>query len=218
MIITIGSHKGGTGKSTLAVNLAAIYRRAGRRVIIIEADPSVSTSSAWAARREEHDDLAPVTVLQRTGRLNVTLEDLARAYEIVLVDTAGKDSVELRTAALVSDVLVIPTNADKPDLDSTSEFLARMDEARIINEALKMLVVITRAPTHPKSKHLDVAIAALENNPEEFALAEAVIFSRRIYPDALEEGRGVVEQWARTEQASEEMQALAKEILDYAAA
>lgn len=218
MIITIGSHKGGTGKSTLAVNLAAIYQRAGHRVIVIEADPSVSTSSMWAARREGHDDLAPVTVLRKTGGLNVTLEGLEQAYDLVLVDTAGKDSLELRTAALVSDVLVIPTNADKPDLDSTKDFLARMDEARIINEALKMLVVITRAPTHAKSKHRDVAIAALENNPEEFALADAVIFNRRIYPDALKEGRGVVEQRARTEQASEEMQALASEILDYAGA
>jgi virC1 protein len=218
MIITIGSHKGGTGKSTLAVNLAVIYQRAGRRVIVIEADPSVSTSSMWAARREAHDDLAPVTVLRKTGGLNVTLEGLEQAYDLVLVDTAGKDSAELRTAALVSDVLVIPTNADNPDLDSTSEFLARMDEARIINPALKMLVVITRAPTHAKSKHRDVAIAALEDNPEEFALADAVIFNRRIYPDALKEGRGVVEQRARTEQASEEMQALASEILDYAGA
>lgn len=218
MIITIGSHKGGTGKSTLAVNLAVIYQRAGRRVIVIEADPSVSTSSMWAARREAHDDLAPVTVLRKTGGLNVTLEGLEQAYDLVLVDTAGKDSAELRTAALVSDVLVIPTNADNPDLDSTSEFLARMDEARIINPALKMLVVITRAPTHAKSKHRDVAIAALEDNPEEFALADAVIFNRRIYPDALKEGRGVVEQRARTEQASEEMQALASEIMDYAGA
>lgn len=217
MIITIGSHKGGTGKSTLAVNLAAIYQRAGHRVIVIEADPSVSTSSTWAARREAHADLAPVTVLRKTDRLNVTLEGLERAYDLVLVDTAGKDSLELRTAALVSDVLVIPTNADNPDLDSTSEFLARMDEARIINPALKMLVVITRAHTHAKSKHREAAIAALENNPEEFALADAVIFNRRIYPDALKEGRGVVEQRARTEQASEEMQALAQEILDYVA-
>lgn len=217
MIITIGSHKGGTGKSTLAVNLAAIYQRAGHRVIVIEADPSVSTSSMWAARREGHDDLAPVTVLRKTGGLNVTLEGLEQAYDLVLVDTAGKDSAELRTAALVSDVLVIPTNADNPDLDSTSEFLARMDEARIINPTLKMLVVITRAPTHAKSKHREVAIAALEDNPEEFALADAVIFNRRIYPDALKEGRGVVEQRARTEQASEEMQALAQEILDYVA-
>lgn len=218
MIITIGSHKGGTGKSTLAVNLAAIYQSAGHRVIVIEADPSVSTSSTWAARREAHEDLAPVTVLRKTGGLNVTLEGLERAYDLVLVDTAGKDSAELRTAALVSDVLVIPTNADRPDLDSTSEFLARMDEARIINPTLKMLVVITRAPTHAKSKHREAAIAALEDNPEEFALADAVIFNRRIYPDALKEGRGVVEQRARTEQASEEMQALASEILDYAGA
>lgn len=50
MIITIGSHKGGTGKSTLSTNLAVAYQSTGHRVIVIEADPSVSTTSTWAAR------------------------------------------------------------------------------------------------------------------------------------------------------------------------
>lgn len=45
MIITIGSHKGGTGKSTLSTNLAVAYQSTGHRVIVIEADPSVSTTS-----------------------------------------------------------------------------------------------------------------------------------------------------------------------------
>lgn len=38
MIITIGSHKGGTGKSTLSTNLAAAYQAQGQRVIVIEAE------------------------------------------------------------------------------------------------------------------------------------------------------------------------------------
>lgn len=96
MIITIGSHKGGTGKSTLSTNLAAAYQAQGQRVIVIEADPSVSTTSTWAARREEHDELKPVTVLRKTGRLASTLRDLQQAYDVIIVDTAGKDSVELR--------------------------------------------------------------------------------------------------------------------------
>lgn len=217
MIITIGSHKGGTGKSTLTTNLAAAYQAAGRRVIVIEADPSVSTTSTWASRREEHDELTPVTVLRKTGRLAPTLRDLQQVYDIIIVDTAGKDSVELRSAALVSDVLLTPTNADAADLDSTAEFITRMDEARDSNEDLKILVVISRAPTHAKSRFRDEAIAALCENPEEFALADTVVFSRRIYPEALKAGLSVLEAPARTSQAREEIQNLAQEIVEYAA-
>lgn len=217
MIITIGSHKGGTGKSTLTTNLAAAYQAAGNRVVVIEADPSVSTTSTWAARREEHAELKPVTVLRKTGRLASTLRDLAQSFDVVIIDTAGKDSVELRSAALVSDVLLTPTNADKPDLDSTAEFITRMDEARDSNEDLKILVVISRAPTHAKSRFRDTAIAALRENPEEFALADTVVFNRRIYPDALKDGMSVLEAPARTSQAREEIQNLAQEITEYAA-
>jgi chromosome partitioning protein len=218
MIITIGSHKGGTGKSTLTTNLAAAYQSTGNRVVVIEADPSVSTTSTWAARREEHAELKPVTVLRKTGRLASTLRDLAQSFDVVIIDTAGKDSVELRSAALVSDVLLTPTNADKPDLDSTAEFITRMDEARDSNEDLKILVVISRAPTHAKSRFRDTAIAALCDTPEEFALADTVIFARRIYPDALKDGMSVIEAPARTSQAREEIQNLAQEIAEYAAA
>lgn len=50
-----------------------------------------------------------MTVLRKTGRLAPTLRDLQQVYDIIIVDTAGKDSVELRSAALVSDVLLTPT-------------------------------------------------------------------------------------------------------------
>lgn len=77
MIITIGSYKGGTGKSTIATNLAAEFHHRGAKVILIEADPIVGTSSQWAADREENGyDTIPV--VRKTGRLKKTLEDFAK--------------------------------------------------------------------------------------------------------------------------------------------
>ena len=52
MIIVVGNHKGGTSKSTLAVNLATEFQQQGSKVIILETDPSVSTASQWAADRK----------------------------------------------------------------------------------------------------------------------------------------------------------------------
>lgn len=68
-----------------------------------------------------------------------------------------------------------------------------------------------------KSRFQDTAIAALGDTPEDFALADTVIFSRHIYPDALKNGMSVIEAPARTSQAREEIQGLAQEIIEYIA-
>ena len=96
MIIVVGNHKGGTSKSTLAVNLAVEYQHKGRKVIILETDPTVSTASQWAADRK-NTTREPITTVRKTGRLGSTIDDLAATYDIVIIDTAGKDSTELRS-------------------------------------------------------------------------------------------------------------------------
>ena len=135
MIIVVGNHKGGTSKSTLAVNLATEFQQQGSKVIILETDPSVSTASQWAADRENTDQPG-ITTVRKTGRLGNTIDDLAAAYDAVIIDTAGKDSTELRSAAHRADLLLVPTSTTVADLDATRIFLSWMDEARDMNPAL----------------------------------------------------------------------------------
>jgi len=189
MIITIGSYKGGTGKSTIATNLAAEFHHRGAKVILIEADPIVGTSSQWAADREENGyDTIPV--VRKTGRL--------------------KNSIELRSAAVVSDLLIVPTAPTGPDLDSTRGFLASMDEARDINEELKILVTISQANTNYRSNFLKTTEDSLSEVPEEFALADTVIYYRTIYSQAIAAGLSVTE--TENEKARNEIKKLTNEI------
>ena len=211
MIITIGSYKGGTGKSTIATNLATEFHHRGTKVILIEADPIVGTSSQWAADREENGyDTIPV--VRKTGRLKKTLEDFAKTYDVVIVDAPGKDSVELRSAAVVSDLLVVPTAPTTPDLDSTRGFLASMDEARDINENLIILVTISQAPTNYRSNFLKTTEESLPETPEEFALADTVIYYRTIYSHAIAAGLSVTE--TENEKAQKEIKTLTNEIAE----
>lgn len=211
MIIVVGNHKGGTSKSTLAVNLAVEYQHKGRKVIILETDPTVSTASQWAADRENTTQ-EPITTVRKTGRLGSTIDDLAAAYDIVLIDTAGKDSTELRSAAHRADLLLVPTSTTVADLDATRIFLSWMDEARDMNPALKMLVVISKAPTWWHSNHVETATAALAEIPKEieFDLADTVIHHRNVYAQALSEGLSVVE--SDNPKAKAEIQLLTQEI------
>ena len=211
MIIVVGNHKGGTSKSTLAVNLAVEYQHKGRKVIILETDPTVSTASQWAADRENTTQ-EPITTVRKTGRLGSTIDDLAAAYDIVIIDTAGKDSTELRSAAHRADLLLVPTSTTVADLDATRIFLSWMDEARDMNPALKMLVVISKAPTYWHSNHVQTATAALAEIPKEieFDLADTVIHHRNVYAQALSEGLSVVE--SDNPKAKAEIQLLTQEI------
>ena len=211
MIIVVGNHKGGTSKSTLAVNLAVEYQHKGRKVIILETDPTVSTASQWAADRENTTQ-EPITTVRKTGRLGSTIDDLAAAYDIVIIDTAGKDSTELRSAAHRADLLLVPTSTTVADLDATRIFLSWMDEARDMNPALKMLVVISKAPTYWHSNHVETATAALAELPKEieFDLADTVIHHRNVYAQALSEGLSVVE--SDNSKAKAEIQLLTQEI------
>ena len=213
MIIVVGNHKGGTSKSTLAVNLATEFQQQGSKVIILETDPSVSTASQWAANRENTDQPG-ITTVRKTGRLGNTIDDLAAAYDAVIIDTAGKDSTELRSAAHRADLLLVPTSTTVADLDATRIFLSWMDEARDMNPALKILIVISKAPTYWHSNHIETATNALAEIPEEieFDLADTVIHHRNVYAQALSEGLSVVE--SDNPKAKAEIQLLAQEIIN----
>lgn len=213
MIIVVGNHKGGTSKSTLAVNLATEFQQQGSKVIILETDPSVSTASQWAADRENTDQPG-ITTVRKTGRLGNTIDDLAAAYDAVIIDTAGKDSTELRSAAYRADLLLVPTSTTVADLDATRIFLSWMDEARDMNPALKILIVISKAPTYWHSNHIETATNALAEIPEEieFDLADTVIHHRNVYAQALSEGLSVVE--SDNPKAKAEIQLLAQEIIN----
>ena len=78
MIVLIGSEKGGTGKSTIACNLAVALALDGRDVVIIDADPQ-SSAARWSERRAaQHPDRAAVHCVQRTGDVFRTAVDRAR--------------------------------------------------------------------------------------------------------------------------------------------
>ena len=145
MLITVASFKGGVGKTTTAVHLAAYFHQLDKTVLI-DGDPNRS-STAWKKRGNLPFEVADEAMIAKA----------ARAYEHLIFDTAARpDPDVLRVLADGCDLLVIPTTADGLSFDAlmlTVEALQRI-------EATRYRILVTMAPPRP-SRDGEIARDAL---------------------------------------------------------
>lgn len=211
MIVTLGSHKGGCSKSTLTVNVAAELARQGRRVLVVDADPNTS-ASRWIAYREQHSPDRPhVTGIQRRGDLQRTLREFRQGWDVVLVDTGGFDSQELRSAGIVSDLLVAPVRPSSMDTDTLPRFVEVLAGMETFNPELVVRGLFTQTPTNDRDRALDEGKAVLADYPE-IPLFDTTMRLRSAYTAVNPLGRGVVE-WSDSK-AKAEIQVLVQEMID----
>ena len=208
MILLLGGEKGGTGKSTIATNLAAWLAMQGRDVVLVDTDVQ-RTAANWVDRRNLLVGIPPVHCTERRGNVFHALRDLTKRYEQVIVDAGGRDSEELRTALVAAHKVYVPLRASQPDLETSLHMNELIQLARGMNPTLEARVLISIAPTNPSIKETADAQALLRELsallPSALTLSE-----RKIYRDAMTEGRGVVE--LDNDKARAEIAALAGEI------
>ena len=127
-VIALLNEKGGSGKSTVAINLACAMHRAGLRVVLIDADPQ-GTARDWREASPEDVDLPPVVVLDRPEILLSSIKTLAADFAVI--DTpakAEKMSANVVRIAHVAIVPVQPSNADLWASAAAVKLLIRHDD------------------------------------------------------------------------------------------
>lgn len=209
-IILVGGEKGGTGKTTLATNLAAMRAAEGRDVLLIDTDPQGS-ASFWAATRAEAGELVRVGSVQKFGKgLAGEIRDLATRYQDVVIDAGGRESIDLRAALTVAERAVLPVQASQFDLWTIEALAELIEQAQGFNPGLKPLVVISRASTNAASGDTDQAREFLADYPT-LTLANAIIRDRVAFRRAAGAGKSVLEV-AADPKAAAEIQQLYKEV------
>lgn len=113
-IIAVLNSKGGSGKTTIATNLAHCLQHAGHSALIVDTDPQ-GTASEWAELRPEDSDLPPVVGISKST-MQDHMEDIGSAYDLVVMDGAAKLQSVSVAALKVSDVVLLPVRPSGADL------------------------------------------------------------------------------------------------------
>lgn len=210
-IVLVGGEKGGPGKTTVAVNLAVARALDGHDVLLVDTDPQGSASD-WICARDDGGHQPRIASVQKFGKgLARELEDLATRYGDIIVDAGGRDSVELRAAMTKADIMVAPVQASSFDLWTLRRLDELVRQAQGFNEALKVLVVISRASTNASVTDTRAA-ADLVAEYETFSLARQAVRERIAFRRSAGQGMGVLEYQPTDEKAIIEINSLYKEI------
>jgi len=190
MIVVVGGIKGGTGKTTLAINLVVMRAAIGRNVLLIDADEQKSAST-FMDHRHGLGVKTEWTTIQLAGeKVHLELNKLAPNYDDVIVDVGGRDTRSQRSALLCADVYVVPFNPASFDIWTINQVRNLINDIQSYNFTLKPIVVVNRADHQGQDN--SEAIEILKEH-EEFICAPFTIGNRKIFRSAASDGVGVHE-------------------------
>ena len=203
-IITVAQQKGGSGKTTLAVNLAVALHERGHSVALVDTDPQGSMGRWFIERMgtQGEDEAMDFSTSSAWGA-SYESEKLKKRFDYVIVDTPPKIDSDLRPALRVADLVIVPVATSHVDLWATEGVL---DLAK--REKAPVLVVLNRVRPNTRLS-VEVAEKAVELGA---TLAATQVANRVAYAETLGQGLGVIER-SRSGPARDEMGALTDELV-----
>ena len=199
MITVIGNLKGGSGKSTVAFNLAVWLAVHGERVSAFDLDPQRTLTDVTEVRSEE--GYTPLFSLHYGGA--EILDDIRGKTGEVIIDVGTADMDALKGALSIADRVLVPVPPSQADIWSTQRFLTLIRK-NAIDKQPDVCVFVNRADTHHSVRESDEAEEAL-TELEGVSLLHNRLCQRTAYRRSFSEGIGVFELESRSKAAQEFM-------------
>jgi len=206
MMIAVANSKGGVGKSTLAVHLAAWLHEQGHRVTVADCDTQQS-SSQWL--KEAMPDVRAIRMNDPDLILN-ELPTLRQDADYVIADGPGSRTETSRALLLRADLAIVPCKASMLEVRALAVATEIVRQAQDIREgAPKAVIVLSMVGKNYRlTKDMKDAAAALT-----LPMASTAVTLRQIYADAPGQGAVVWNMGARGRDAAVEIDAVFRELL-----
>jgi len=182
-ILTINSFKGGTSKTTLALNLYHYYSKIlGKKVALADNDPQGSLTEVAESRKD-------ILFIYRENieawkdLLNISKKEL----DLIIIDTPPSLINDLEEIYDISNFILIPFNAGTLDLRSMNNTIELFYNVQTRNPNLKGAVILTRG-IHGTTLNQDVLNATKNYG---LPILETQLMSRVDYVKSLEEEKGI---------------------------
>ncbi len=190
MIVVVGGIKGGTGKTTLATNLAVLNASLGRSTLLIDTDEQRSTSD-WADQRASQETKVKFPTISLVGKnIHEQIMKFVDGYDDIYIDAGGRATMSQRSALTIADHYLIPFKPRSFDIWTIGHIKNIIDEIKVINPNLKVTVCINQGDARG-TDNVD-ALKILCEIPEFHCLA-TFIGHRKAFSNAAAQGLGIFE-------------------------
>jgi chromosome partitioning protein len=206
LVITVAQQKGGTGKTTLAANIAAALA-AGQRVALLDIDPQ-RTLARWHALRTARPVATPAIGFSEVAgwRLAAELARQRQTHDVVVIDSPPQVDTDAKLAVRGADIVLVPVQPSPPDVWAAEAMLKlATDQGRVVR------LVLNRVPAASRLRDAVRADIAARGLPA----LHSELGNRTGFALAFAEGLGVIEAEPRSA-AADEMRALLAELRDIA--
>jgi chromosome partitioning protein len=205
MIIGILNLKGGSGKSTVTLNLVCYYAKKNK-VLLIDTDEGQLSTNKWYSRRDKKDDF-DVKIIKTVNDLYNIIKDNHKLYDYIIIDGAPELDDVAQTTINVSDLLIVPTNPSPFDLWGSYRAIEKVINIKNKNRPdLKAFILL--------NQYNDRTLIAREIKETFEEIGIPVLKSRLVHRVAYQEcvmyGRSVLEWTDR--KAKKEINSLGKEL------
>ena len=174
MIVALLNQKGGVGKTTLAIHLAAGLAAKGR-TLLPDADPQGSAVS-WSSQRESAPPFTVTALAKPT--IHRDIEQIAHGYAHVVIDGPPRASDLARSVIMAADFILIPLQPSPYDLWAAPETVELIQEATAYKPDLKAAFVMNRKTANTAiSKSAKEALADLPFPAMASEIAQRVLFA-----------------------------------------
>lgn len=206
-IFSVTNQKGGSGKTTLSMNLAAGLAKRGR-TLVIDADPQGSASQ-WSSLASEKKPF-PVSVISVGGNLTHEVQRFSHDYDFVVIDCPPTLETEHAKKAMMSaDTILIPVLPSPLDLWASVRLTETIEQIKQVKRDLNAYLIVNQLePRSALSRAMQEALAEFDIP----ALA-ATIHRRAIYRNVAIDGRSVYCAGKQAQAAMHEIESIIEELM-----